>query len=434
MKRKMIALNTTIMIGLGSIFSIPAVHAESVQKLQSEKAKVEKKRSEVKARIGTVQDGIANIQKDKDKIVAQLKRIVQALKDNNLQLQETALNIQEKNDEIESLEGDVKVLQDRIEKRNVILKERAVSFQESGGGIDYLEVILGSKSFGNFLDRVSAIATIVDADKDILAEHEADKLELEDTKNAVEEKLTALEEMKAELQGLRADIEAQKKENEALKKNLQQKEKESRILKASLEKKDAKLGSQVAAIMRNIQTEKARQAALEAARQREIAEAKKRAAQESQQSSRIAENNSQPVKFNDGYSGSSSKALAVATVGNKYIGNSVYVWGGGRNQSDVENGRFDCSGFVAWAYSQVGIRVGAHTDLLKNTGRTVSISEAKVGDLVFFNTYKTDGHVGIYVGNGKFIGSQGSTGVAIADMTSGYYGERFNGRVKRIIE
>jgi cell wall-associated NlpC family hydrolase len=37
------------------------------------------------------------------------------------------------------------------------------------------------------------------------------------------------------------------------------------------------------------------------------------------------------------------------------------------------------------------------------------------GDLVFFNTYKKDGHVGIYIGNGKFIGSQSSTGVEIAE-------------------
>ncbi len=56
----------------------------------------------------------------------------------------------------------------------------------------------------------------------------------------------------------------------------------------------------------------------------------------------------------------------------------------------------------------------------------------KPGDVVFFDTYKTDGHVGIYIGDGKFIGAQSSTGVAIADMSKGYWKEKFNGRVKRI--
>ena len=58
----------------------------------------------------------------------------------------------------------------------------------------------------------------------------------------------------------------------------------------------------------------------------------------------------------------------------------------------------------------------------------------KPGDLVFFDTYKIDGHVGIYIGNGQFIGSQTSTGVAIVRMTSGYWADVFNGRVRRIWE
>ncbi|WP_252314401.1 NlpC/P60 family protein [Sinobaca sp. H24] len=36
--------------------------------------------------------------------------------------------------------------------------------------------------------------------------------------------------------------------------------------------------------------------------------------------------------------------------------------------------------------------------------------------MVFFDTYKLDGHVGIYIGDGQFIGSQSSTGVAIESM------------------
>ncbi|WP_342041663.1 hypothetical protein [Bacillus sp. OTU2372] len=47
----------------------------------------------------------------------------------------------------------------------------------------------------------------------------------------------------------------------------------------------------------------------------------------------------------------------VIHAGEKYIGNSVYVFGGGRNANDVAQGRFDYSGFVAWAFSQAGIKV-----------------------------------------------------------------------------
>lgn len=54
--------------------------------------------------------------------------------------------------------------------------------------------------------------------------------------------------------------------------------------------------------------------------------------------------------------------------------------------------------------------------------------------MVFFDTYKKDGHVGIYVGNGKFIGAQSSTGVAEVDMTKGYWKEKFSGHVRRVAD
>jgi peptidoglycan DL-endopeptidase CwlO len=134
--------------------------------------------------------------------------------------------------------------------------------------------------------------------------------------------------------------------------------------------------------------------------------------------------------------GGGNSGVEVVDVGMKWIGNSVYVFGGGRNQSDIARGRFDCSSFVHWAFKQAGVELGplgsVSTETLKYLGQPVSPSQMKPGDLVFFDTYKTDGHVGIYVGNGKFIGAQSSTGVAIADMSRGYWKEKFNGRVKRI--
>ncbi len=122
----------------------------------------------------------------------------------------------------------------------------------------------------------------------------------------------------------------------------------------------------------------------------------------------------------------------VINAGNKYIGNSVYVFGGGRNANDIAKGRFDCSAFVHWAFAQAGLEIGSNTDAIKKEGRQISPQEMQPGDLVFFDTYKKDGHVGIYIGNGKFIGSQSSTGVAIVEMTNSYWKNAFKGHVIRI--
>lgn len=133
----------------------------------------------------------------------------------------------------------------------------------------------------------------------------------------------------------------------------------------------------------------------------------------------------------------SEAAKIVATAGTKYIGNSVYDFGGGRNQSDIARGYFDCSSFVHWSFMQAGIELGplgsVSTETLNKLGKRISINEIQVGDLIFWNTYKKDGHVGIYIGNGKWIGSQGSTGVAIVDLNNSYWQSVFTGHVRRIL-
>ena len=87
----------------------------------------------------------------------------------------------------------------------------------------------------------------------------------------------------------------------------------------------------------------------------------------------------------------------------KYLG-MAYVWGG----SSPETG-FDCSGFVNWVINNSGNGrdVGRQTaEGLRGSCVAVSPSEAKPGDLIFFQgTYNTSGasHVGIYAGNGMMI-------------------------------
>src|SRR5690606_31267619 len=76
---------------------------------------------------------------------------------------------------------------------------------------------------------------------------------------------------------------------------------------------------------------------------------------------------------------SGSKAVQIVTsVGYPFIGNSVYVFGA----ADPINGRFDCSGFVQWAFAQAGIAVGRSTSSLASTGTKISKSDLRPGDLV----------------------------------------------------
>ncbi|WP_273123059.1 coiled-coil domain-containing protein [Bacillus weihaiensis] len=403
-KKKLIIVNLAVMIGLGSSFAIPSVKAETIQQ----------QRTEIQKEIKNADQELKEVQEELAKLNEQIKRVDQAVAENNKKIKQTEQDINTANDEITKMEDEISVLEKSIKERTEILKQRAVSFQHSGGNIDYFDVLVGSSSFSDFVNRAIAVGKIVEADKNLLEEHEADQSTLSEKKATKVKKLADLTNLKEELVGMQELTLQQKEENDQLKEELKNEETAVAAAKNSLKQKDANLALQEASAAQAVSSSNEGSST-----QVELASGKKA---DSNKTSTVA---STPVNPN-------GTVNDLITAGYKYIGNSVYVFGGGRNSYDIANGRFDCSGFVHWAFSTVGVSVGASTDSLKYAGKQVPTNQMQPGDLVFFNTYKTDGHVGIYVGGGKFIGSQSSTGVAIANMSSGYWANKFNGRVVRV--
>jgi cell wall-associated NlpC family hydrolase len=102
-----------------------------------------------------------------------------------------------------------------------------------------------------------------------------------------------------------------------------------------------------------------------------------------------------------------------------------YIRGG----TSEEKG-FDCSGFVRHMYDKsVGLVLPRRAEEQAKVTEEIKRSELKPGDLVFFNTLKrTFSHVGIYVGDGKFIHApRPGKAVRVDDMREAYWQNRFNG-------
>lgn len=100
-----------------------------------------------------------------------------------------------------------------------------------------------------------------------------------------------------------------------------------------------------------------------------------------------------------------------------------------RGGNSAESG-FDCSGFVRYIFKEtVGLVLPRSADQQAHATQKIDKSELKPGDLVFFNTMKrTFSHVGIYLGEGKFIHSPRSgASVRIEDMRIPYWNVRFDG-------
>ena len=92
----------------------------------------------------------------------------------------------------------------------------------------------------------------------------------------------------------------------------------------------------------------------------------------------------------------SYNGAAIAQYAQSFIG-VPYVWGG-----STPNG-FDCSGFTQYVYAHFGKNIGRVTTTQEYAGTVISVSQAQVGDLLFWGQRGSTYHVGIYMGNNTYL-------------------------------
>ena len=100
-----------------------------------------------------------------------------------------------------------------------------------------------------------------------------------------------------------------------------------------------------------------------------------------------------------------------------------------RGGNNIETG-FDCSGFVRAIYEQsIGLILPRRAEQQAAATQNIDKSDLQPGDLVFFNTMRRAfSHVGIYVGDGKFIHSpKPGSEVRVESMGIAYWNRRFDG-------
>ena len=139
----------------------------------------------------------------------------------------------------------------------------------------------------------------------------------------------------------------------------------------------------------------------------------------------------QKKKFtvNDIFFGGSKKDAAkckrIEKVAKKKLGKR-YVWGA----SGTKN-TYDCSSFTKYVYRKNGIAIPRTSIMQSKHGKYVKRKDLKKGDLIFFDTSKRRkgyvNHVGIYLGNNKFIHASSAKKRVVVSSLSKFYGQRYKG-------
>lgn len=106
------------------------------------------------------------------------------------------------------------------------------------------------------------------------------------------------------------------------------------------------------------------------------------------------------------------RAKKVVAAALSRVSTGQYVWGASGGNS------FDCSGLMMYAYRQIGISLPHSSSAQSRLGKAVSITNLKPGDLLFF--YSPVHHVGMYIGDGKFVHARNTRDDLEVDTISGY--------------
>ena len=263
-----------------------------------------------------------------------------------------------------------------------------------GDGDSTIEVLLGAESLDDLLTRLDAIERVAKQDTRTFREVTARRAEIKARRARLKDDRAQQARIVAERASSKRSIESQLGERQ-------------RLL-ASIKDQIAQLEA----------ADRRRQAVLQAQARARIAAA---AAASASPASSIA--SSQPA-YTDGvdeasYGGDAPVRYSnVVGIAMQYLG-VPYVWGG------MSPAGFDCSGFVAYVFAQVGVSLPHHAASQFGYGSPVSRDVLAPGDLVFFDGL---GHVGIYIGGGQFIHSP-HTGdvVKISSLYDSWYAATYIG-------
>jgi cell wall-associated NlpC family hydrolase len=319
---------------------------------------------QVLAQIQQIDDSLGVAVESYNLANVRLRKIESDQRENRLQLKVTRANL--------------RIAQDS-------LAARLVSAYTSTQDNSTLSVLLGATSLDDLLNRIEAVNSTSQQDASIV------------------QQVTSF---KAAIQRHRIE--------------LQQAHSEQRTIVAQKAAQKQRIESQLASrrqLLSSIKGQIERIRAAEAAQQRQLAAAAR---------SRLAGGIQVPVADSVGISASTPEGSTVAPpnvhggvvgIAMRYLG-VPYVWGGSTPHG------FDCSGFVAYVFAQIGVSLPHSSYAMFGMGAPVSISELQAGDLVFFTGAS---HMGIYIGGGQFIHAPHTGDVVKISSMSGYYSSNFAG-------
>lgn len=383
------------------LFTGPSALANSLNDLKGQQKELEQKKESINSNIKETEGKINQNESKIDQIMAQIQALDTEILDTEKNISTVLNEIKLTTDEIEKLKASIVELERKIEERDKLLKERIRAVQVSGGSVSYLDVLLGANSFVDFIDRFSAVNTLMEADRTILKEQADDKKQLEEERSSLEKKLEEQEESKNKLVNLKASLDKQKASKGSLVDQLEAEQSKLLEQKQVMETEYEEVLNISAEVQNKIVAEQKRQAE----RARKIAEEKKRKAAEERKRQQSSSGSS--VAIPEVSSGAWTKpANGTFTSGYGYRMHPIY--GKGKMHYGVDFANSTGTPVVSAADGVV-----SYASPLSTYGNVIMVTHSIDGQTftsLYAHLSKINVSVGQVVSKGEHIGAIGTTG------------------------
>lgn len=383
------------------LFTGPSALANSLNDLKGQQKELEQKKESINSNIKETEGKINQNESKIDQIMAQIQALDTEILDTEKNISNVLNEIKLTTDEIEKLKASIVELERKIEERDKLLKERIRAVQVSGGSVSYLDVLLGANSFVDFIDRFSAVNTLMEADRTILKEQADDKKQLEEERASLEKKLEEQEESKNKLVNLKASLDKQKASKGTLVDQLEAEQSKLLEQKQVMETEYEEVLNISADVQNKIVAEQKRQAE----RARKIAEEKKRKAAEERKRQQSSSGSS--VAIPEVSSGAWTKpANGTFTSGYGYRIHPIY--GKGKMHYGVDFANSTGTPVVSAADGVV-----SYASPLSTYGNVIMVTHSIDGQTftsLYAHLSKINVSVGQVVSKGEHIGAIGTTG------------------------
>ncbi|MBC6133420.1 peptidoglycan DD-metalloendopeptidase family protein [Listeria booriae] len=259
--KKLIRNSIVATVAVGLFSGAPVnVLAADLNELQKQQQELQQQKANIDESIHEKEHEVSILESKQVSAAAELEALVKSITETNAKLQKQQQEVAVTNAEVTKLKGEIKELQNNIQERFDLLKDRARAIQVNGNSQAYVNVILASDNFSDFIDRATMVTTLVSADKDIMAEQKKDENKLSSKQKETETKLTSLKKLATEIALSKNNLESQKSQKDELILAIAAEKDLTQQQKNVLLSKQGALSADEQKVAGNIQAEKDRQA------------------------------------------------------------------------------------------------------------------------------------------------------------------------------